>query len=163
DLWRLLSYKPGDERVVAEPVDGESNEHGDEEDPEDGEDSDACLADDLRDDAEDGERHREDNPSEYLHEPGIDMLNDPYEGIHDSTTLVSMTAEAAKGGAEAEGQEHDSNDVAAGKRSHDGTRNIGGEVFDRTLGSGLHCGRGAGRWLGGWYDVQQILDVAIPG
>ncbi len=69
DLRRLFPHQPGDERIVDERVDGEPEEHGGEEDPQDGEDAHACLADDLCDDAEYGERHRENDPPEHLHEP----------------------------------------------------------------------------------------------
>ncbi|MCG3776290.1 MAG: hypothetical protein JW395_3143 [Nitrospira sp.] len=144
-------------------MDGESHEHGDEEDPEDDEDADARLADDLGDDAEDGERHCKDDPSEHLHEPVIAVLNESHEGMNDSTTLVWLAMQAAKRGADTEGEEDNSDDVAGRKRRHDGAGNVGREVFDRTLRPGLYGCGGACRWLGVWHDVQQFVDVAVPG
>ena len=69
---------------------GESRQHGDEEDPEDGEDADAGLAHDLRHDTEDGERHHEDDPLEDLYEPHIDPPNAAREGVDHPVGLVSF-------------------------------------------------------------------------
>ncbi len=163
DLGRFLSHQPGEERIIDERVGCESCEHGDEEDPEHGKDADAGLAHDLRDDAEDGERHHQDDPFEYLHQPDIDPLDAAHEGIDQPGGLVLFAPDHPQGGAEHQREEDDADDVVARKRVRDGAGNIGGEVLDRALGSGLHIGQHGCGGLGSRHQLEQGIDAALPG
>ena len=78
-------------------------------------------------------------------------------------TLVCLAPQAAKDGAEAQGEKDHADDVPARKRRHDGAGNIGGEVFDRTLRPVVHGCGGVCRQLRSWHEVQQFFNVAIPG
>mgnify|MGYP003396412789 CR=1 FL=1 len=65
-----------------------AGEHGHEKDPEDGKDAHAGLADDMCDDAENGQWDRQDNPFKDLHEPTIDPFDALCDHGNKSTRLV---------------------------------------------------------------------------
>ena len=74
DLGRLLPDEPGDERVVDERVEREAGQNGGEKNPERGKHAQPYPPDDVREDAEDGERHKVDDPPQYPYEPVIDAF-----------------------------------------------------------------------------------------